>query len=253
MIWVFLDESSATGTHEFADSVNNGPWGEALTTELIPWLEAHYRMDARANGRFLTGHSLGRLGDALAADPLPRHLRRHLVDLARPERLSRFHQCRSLRAGRQRLSPRRRHADAAGPRSWPPDRHLQQFAQLEAVLGAYGGQFASFDWVFSPRGPDGRPLQMFDRATGAVDPGGRAYWRDHYDIAWRLEHNWPALRRDLDGKIHIIVGTADTFHLDGPAHRLQAVLDRLGARSTSPSSPTAPISTCSGSPAIRWA
>ena len=70
---------------------------------------------------------------------------------------------------------------------------------------------------------------MFDRATGAVDPDIVPYWRDHYDIAWRLEHDWPALRRDLDGKIHVIVGTADTFYLDGAAHRLQAVLERLGA------------------------
>ncbi|CAM5250829.1 Enterochelin esterase OS=Rhodanobacter lindaniclasticus OX=75310 GN=B1991_12110 PE=4 SV=1 [Rhodanobacter lindaniclasticus] len=59
MIWVFLDESGPTGTHEFADSVNNGPWGQALTTELIPHLEAHYRMDADVNGRFLNGHSSG--------------------------------------------------------------------------------------------------------------------------------------------------------------------------------------------------
>ena len=40
MIWVLLDESLPTGTHEFADSVNNGPWGMALTSELIPHLEA---------------------------------------------------------------------------------------------------------------------------------------------------------------------------------------------------------------------
>ena len=59
MIWVFLDHSSATGTHEFADSVNNGPWGKALTRELIPRLEKSYRMDGRASGRFLTGHSSG--------------------------------------------------------------------------------------------------------------------------------------------------------------------------------------------------
>jgi hypothetical protein len=39
MIWVMLDESCSTGTHEFADSVNNGPWGKALTTEFIPYLE----------------------------------------------------------------------------------------------------------------------------------------------------------------------------------------------------------------------
>ena len=59
MIWVLLDESCPTGTHEFADSVNNGPWGKALTSELIPYLEANYRMDAKSSGRFLQGHSSG--------------------------------------------------------------------------------------------------------------------------------------------------------------------------------------------------
>jgi len=59
MIWVFLDESGPSGTHEFADSVNNGPWGKALTEELIPSLESRYRMDGTASGRLLTGHSSG--------------------------------------------------------------------------------------------------------------------------------------------------------------------------------------------------
>ena len=89
---------------------------------------------------------------------------------------------------------------------------------------------ASFDWVFSPKGPDGRPMQMFDRRTGAVDPAVAAYWRDNYDIAYRLQRDWPTIGKDLDGKIHVIVGTADTFHLDGAAHKLQAVLQGLGAK-----------------------
>ncbi len=59
MIWVMLDESIPEGTHEFADSVNNGPWGAALTTEFIPYLESKYRMDARVTSRFLNGHSSG--------------------------------------------------------------------------------------------------------------------------------------------------------------------------------------------------
>ena len=59
MVWVFLDQSSATGTHEFADSVNNGPWGHSLTSEFIPHLESQFRMDAKPNGRFLQGHSSG--------------------------------------------------------------------------------------------------------------------------------------------------------------------------------------------------
>jgi enterochelin esterase-like enzyme len=59
MIWVMLDESLPEGTHEFADSVNNGPWGAALTTEFLPYVEHRYRMDARRDGRFLNGHSSG--------------------------------------------------------------------------------------------------------------------------------------------------------------------------------------------------
>lgn len=59
LIWVFLDQSTPTGTHEFADSVNNGPWGTALTEELIPALERQYKMDGNAKGRFLNGHSSG--------------------------------------------------------------------------------------------------------------------------------------------------------------------------------------------------
>jgi enterochelin esterase-like enzyme len=59
MFHVVLDESCPGGTHEFADSVNNGPWGQALTQELIPHLESKYRMISKPKGRFLTGHSSG--------------------------------------------------------------------------------------------------------------------------------------------------------------------------------------------------
>jgi hypothetical protein len=108
---------------------------------------------------------------------------------------------------------------------------MEDFARIEAVEGDYGGQMASFDWVFSPRGPDGRPVPIFDRATGDVNPTVVAYWRENYDIAYRLARDWPLLKSDLDGKIHVIVGTADTFYLDGAAHRLKSVLDQLGAKS----------------------
>ncbi len=107
---------------------------------------------------------------------------------------------------------------------------LKDMVALEEVLGEYGGQFGSFDWVFSPRGPAGRPVPMFDRATGAVDPAVVAYWSQHYDIAARLKRSWPALKPDLDGKVRLIVGTADTFYLDGSARRLEAVMKGLGAK-----------------------
>ena len=57
MIYVYLQAQFHLGHHEFADSANNGPWGEALTTEFIPALEAKYGADPKK--RFLTGHSSG--------------------------------------------------------------------------------------------------------------------------------------------------------------------------------------------------
>jgi hypothetical protein len=70
---------------------------------------------------------------------------------------------------------------------------------------------------------------MFDRATGKVDPDVIAYWRDHYDLAHIVESTWAQRSADLKGRIHLFVGSADTFYLDGSAHKFEAVLKRLGA------------------------
>lgn len=229
MIWVFLDESSATGTHEFADSVNNGPWGQALTTELIPYLEAAYRMDGNANGRFLNGHSSGGWATLWLQTRYPKIFGGTWSTSPDP---SDFHDF----TGPDLYAPHANVYRKPDGTPWPLVRDkgqvlgtYEQFAEIERVLGTYGGQLASFEWVFSPRGKDGQPEQMFNRDTGDVDPQVVAYWRDHYDIAHRLQTDWPALKPDLDGKIHLYVGTADTFYLDGAAHRLKAVLDGLGA------------------------
>ncbi|WP_419827750.1 alpha/beta hydrolase [Sphingomonas sp.] len=230
MIWVFLDHSEPTGTTEFADSVNNGPWGQALTTEAIPALEARFRMDARPSGRFLTGHSSGGwfalwvmvrypalFGGSWPTAPDPADFRDFTgIDLTAPNANA--------------------YRDPSG-RPWPLVRDhgrvvasFEQFARLETVLGHDGGQIRSFDWVFSPRAKDGTPAYMFDRVTGAVDPTVISYWRDHYDVAHRIEAQWPALRHDLDGKLHLTVGTADTFYLDGAARRLEAAFRGVGGR-----------------------
>jgi hypothetical protein len=70
---------------------------------------------------------------------------------------------------------------------------------------------------------------MFDRVTGKVHPDVADYWRDHYDLAHLVESRWPECGVDLKGRIHVIVGTADTFYLDGSARKFEAVLNRLGA------------------------
>jgi S-formylglutathione hydrolase FrmB len=231
MIYVFLDESLPTGTHEFADSVNNGPWGQALTAELIPSLEKEYRMDAKAGGRFLTGHSSGGWATLWLQTRYPKLFG---GTWSTSPDSSDFHDFTGVDIYGASANAYRKPDGSATPLVRDKGKLIasfEQYTRLEEVQGGYGGQIASFDWVFSPRGADGRPVPMFDRQTGAVNPAVVPYWRDNYDIAWRVARDWKSLKPDLDGKIHLYVGTADTFYLDGPAHRLQAVLDGLGAKS----------------------
>ncbi len=89
----------------------------------------------------------------------------------------------------------------------------EEFARQEGVMGEYGGQFASFEWVWSPRGQDGRPMKMFNRQTGEMNQEVLLAWRK-YDIRLILEKNWAALGPKLRGKINVICGGADTFHLE---------------------------------------
>jgi hypothetical protein len=232
MIWVFLDHGTATGTHEFADSVNNGPWGKALTRELIPQLEKTYRMDGRASGRFVTGHSSGGWSTLWLQTRYPKLFG---GAWATSPDSSDFHDFTGVDLYASNANMYRK-TDGS---SYPLVRDkgevkgtVEQFAGLERVLGEYGGQLASLEWVFSPRGKDGRPQPMFDRDTGAIHPAVVQYWHDHYDIAYLLQKNWQVLQPDLDGKIHVVVGTADTFYLDGAVHRLQSVLEGLHAKSS---------------------
>ncbi len=228
MIWVMLDESIPEGTHEFADSVNNGPWGAALTAEFIPWLEARYRMDARKDSRLLNGHSSGGWATLQLEVNYPNIFGGTWSTSPDP---SDFHDF----TGPDLYAPNANVYRKPDGTPWPIFRDhgkviatMEQFGRLEDVLGPYGGQLASFDWVFSPKGKDGAPEPMFDRQTGAVYPDVVAYWRDHYDLAHIVETHWAERGAALKGRIHVIVGTADTFYLDGPAHKFEAVLNRLG-------------------------
>ena len=229
MIWVMLDESCPTGTHEFDDSVNNGPWGTALTTEYIPYLEKKYRMDARPSGRFLQGHSSGGWATLQLQIDYPSIFGGTWSTSPDP---SDFHEFSSIDLYAPHANVYKRPDGTPYPIIRDHEKVMasfEEYAKNERVLGPYGGQIASFEWVFSPRGPDGRPLPMFDRNTGDVDPAVIAYWHDHYDLAHIVQTTWAQRGPQLRGKIHVFVGTADTFYLDGAAHKMEAVLSALNA------------------------
>ncbi|MFP5233247.1 MAG: alpha/beta hydrolase [Acidobacteriota bacterium] len=229
MIWVMLDESCPEGTHEFANSVNDGPWGTALTTEFIPMLERTYRMDAKRKGRFLNGHSSGGWATLQLQVNYPRIFGGTWSTSPDP---SDFHNFTGPDLYAPHANVYRRPDGTAYPIMRIDGKvvaTLEQFAKSEAVLGPYGGQMSSFDWVFSPRSASGAPMPMFDRVTGDVNPVVVAYWHDHYDLAHLVEQEWPEDGSLLKGRIHLFVGTADTFYLDGSARLFEARLTRLGA------------------------
>jgi hypothetical protein len=229
MIWVMLDESVPQGTHEFADSVNNGPWGAALTKEFIPYLEGKYRMDAKASSRLLNGHSSGGWATLQLQVNYPQIFGGTWSTSPDP---SDFHVFSTIDLYAPNANFYRQPDGSAAPIFRDKGKviaTMEQLSRLEEVLGSYGGQIASFEWVFSPKAANGAPEQLFDRKTGNVDAKVVAYWHDHYDLAHLAEEHWAERGADLKGRIHLIVGTADTFYLDGAAHKFEAVLSKLGA------------------------
>jgi len=105
---------------------------------------------------------------------------------------------------------------------------FESSARLERVLGDYGGQAAAFEWVFSPRGDDGRPQVLFDRERGEVDPLVVKYWHDHFDVAVALARLSPTDRHSLAGKLHLWVGSQDSFYLDRAAIRFAKAANDAG-------------------------
>jgi len=214
MVTILLDGSFPTGHHEFADSVNNGPWGQALTEEFVPYLEKRFRLVPRPYARFLTGHSSGGwstlwlqvtypnyFGGTWSTAPDPVDLRSFTGIDVTPDSTDNVYR-------RVDGTPRN-----LVRRNGKPIASLEEFVKREEILGEYGGQFASFEWVWSPRGLDGRPMKLFNRTTGEQDPFVQQAWRK-YDIRLLLDQNWNSLGPKLRGKIHITCGTEDTFHLE---------------------------------------
>ena len=231
MIYVYLDATCPLGHHEFADSVNNGPWGQALTKEYIPYLETKFRMDAKPSGRLLTGHSSGGwstlwlqvnypdfFGGTWSTSPDPVDFRSFSsIDLTR-QPAENFY--RGPEGPRNIFRYKGRNVF-----SW------DQYAHFARVIGEYGGQLESFEAVFSPRGDDGRPMPLFDRETGAIDPFVQKAW-ERYDISRLLVSQWWKLDPKLKGKLHLVVGSVDNFHLEEAVYLLRDTLKKLGSDAT---------------------
>ena len=217
---VVLNAQFHGGHHVFADSANTGPRMTALISEFIPYLETTFNIGGSPSHRYLAGHSSGGwtamwlqvknpdfFGGAwpLAPDPIDFHYFQTLDVYADNANMY------TDEAGNLRPLARQ---------GTTPIIFSKNFIAMDDVIKD-GGQIGSFEWVFSPRGDDGRPRHMFNRETGAVVPEVASHWRQ-YDIRHVLESNWEALSPKLAGKLHIIAGEFDTFYLEEAVIELQA-------------------------------
>jgi hypothetical protein len=227
MLYVMLDPSCRNGHHVFADSANNGPYGKALIEELIPHIEQRFRGINAAGARFVTGHSSGGWSSLWLQVTYPDHFggvwstAPDPVDFRDFQRIDLTQKDANMFTGPDgKPRPIARRGDRPGPL-------YKDFSDMEVVTG-HGGQLASFEAVFSPRGADGKPRPLWDRVTGAVDPETARSW-ERYDIRLTLEKNWKTLGPKLAGKIHVYMGEMDTFYLEGATRLLQKSLKDLGS------------------------
>jgi hypothetical protein len=215
------------------NSANLGPYGDAINKELIPYIEKIFRGLGQGWARFTYGGSTGgweamatqvfypdMYNGAFIACPDPIDFRAFTnVDLYHDANM---YVDQGLVSGVARPSMR----DYLGRTlaTQPDSNHM------ELVLGdrgRSGGQYDIWQAVFGPQGPDGYPAPIFDKETGAIDPKVAAYWREHYDLTHIVQRDWATLGPKLKGKLHIYVGSADTYFLNDAVYFAQATLESL--------------------------
>ncbi len=215
------------------NSENNGPYGDAIMHELLPYLEQKYRGIGQGWARFTYGGSTGgweamavqmfypdEFNGAWAACPDPIDFQQYTVIDLYADRSA------YQSGGPWKFVPRPGHRDYRGHISTT----VEQSNRLELVLGTRGrsgGQWDIWQAVYSPVGADGYPAPIWDKRTGVIDPTVAQYWKDHFDLGNILQRDWPTLGPKLNGKLHIYVGEADNYFLNNAVYLVENRLKLL--------------------------
>ena len=214
------------------NSANNGPYGDALTKELIPYLEEKFRIISEPPARVLTGGSTGGW-EALALQVFhPKLFNGTWVLYPDPVDFRRYQMSNVYADDNAFEVPNGDWGKLIRPLSRNPDGQvtltMREMSRLEAVLGSHvrsGQQIAAWDAAYGPVGQDGYPRPIWDRLTGKIDQEVALYMRDHgYDLRYNLEKNWPRIGRDLVGKIHVYCGDMDNYYLNLAVYLLEDCL-----------------------------
>jgi hypothetical protein len=213
------------------NSASQGPYGDALTHELIPYIEKRFRGIGEGWARFTYGGSTGgweamavqvfypdEYNGAFIACPDPIDFRAYMTINIYEDRNAYWYESQF-----QKL-PRPGHRDYLG--------HVQSSIydqnRLEWVLGdrsRSGQQWDIWEATYSPMGEDGYPVRLWDKETGVIDPAVAAYWKENFDLRHIMERDWATLGPKLRGKLHIYTGDMDNYYLNNAVYLTEAFLE----------------------------
>ena len=227
LIRIVLNPDCGTGHHVFADSAMNGPRGQALIEELIPYIEKNFPVIAEPSARLLNGHSSGGWSSLWLQVTYPDFFGGTWSTSPDPVDFRDFQRINLYNPGENMFKDAQGERRPLARRNGSPVLWYDDFSRMEEVIGD-GGQLRSFEAVFSPLGPDGQALRAWDRKTGVIDMKVTKAW-EAYDIRLVLERNWARLGPKLKGKLHVYTGELDTFYLEGAVALLKESLAKLGS------------------------
>lgn len=214
------------------NSASQGPYGDALTYELIPYIEEQFRGIGEGWARFTYGGSTGgweamavqvfypeEYNGAFVACPDPIDFRAYLTTNIYEDSNAYWYDSQFVKL------PRPGHRDYLG------NIHASQYDynRFEAVLGDKGRSGQQYDiWeaTYSPMGEDGYPVRLWDKETGEIDHEVAEYWKENYDLRHILERDWPTLGSKLEGKLYIYVGDMDNYYLNNAVYLTEEFLEQ---------------------------
>jgi hypothetical protein len=223
----FYDDSYAV------NSENIGPYGDAITYELIPEIEKRFRGIGQGWARFMYGGSTGgwealaaqvfypdEYNGSYAACPDPIDFNHYMTVNIYKDKNAYFEE------GPFRKTYRPGHRDYLGH----VNAMIRDMNHRELALGTKsrsGDQWDIWDAVYSPVGKDGYPKPVFNKLTGTIDKEVAAYWKEHFDLTHIIKRDWHKLGDKLKGKIHLYVGDMDNFYLNNAVYTAEDMLKGL--------------------------
>ena len=213
------------------NSANQGPYGDAITHELIPYIEKTFRGMGEGWSRFLYGGSTGgwealavqvkypdEYNGCFAACPDPIDFRSYCLTNIYEDKNAYYYDSDFQKTEIPS------HRDYLGQVSST----LKQSNHLELVLGdksRSGQQWDIWEATYSPMGDDGYPLRLWDKYSGDIDQAVADYWKENYDLRYIMERDWDKLGPKLKGKIHIYCGDMDNYYLNNAVYLMEDFLE----------------------------